>query len=62
MKCVSLICDFTISKEKFDKIVGDLYKPKSQRTETDNLSELNNLGHDLVSGDFSDSPFADRID
>lgn len=38
-------CHFTISKEKFDKIVSDLYKPKQKRCSTfeENLGELNNL-------------------
>jgi len=38
-------CDFKISNEKFDKIVSDLYKPKTKRCGTfdQNLSDLNNL-------------------
>ena len=36
-------CDFRISAEKFNKIVGDLYRPKAQRDEVeDNLAEWNN--------------------
>jgi len=42
-------CDFSIGKEKFDKIVDDMYgKPKKQfQSEDDRLSELNNLGREI---------------
>ncbi len=52
-------CHFTISKAKFDKIVNDLYKPKQKRCGTfdDNGEALNNLGHEEVTEDFSDSRF-----
>jgi hypothetical protein len=53
-------CGFKISQEKFEKIVGDMYKPKTKSTEyqseDDRLSELNNYGRNKVSEDFSDSP------
>ena len=42
-------CDFTISKEKFEKIVNDLYQPKKYRSEEQNLSDLNNLGRKEIS-------------
>lgn len=53
-------CGFTISQEKFEKIVNDMYKPKSQSTEfmteSERLHELNNYGRKPRSEDFSDSP------
>lgn len=49
-------CTFKISPEKFNKIVGDMYRPKErQKTEEENLSDLNNMGHDIVAEDFSDN-------
>ena len=48
-------CTFVIGREKWEKITRPRAYYKGQ--EIDNLSELNNLGHDLVSEDFSDSPF-----
>ena len=53
-------CDFRIGKEKFEKIVNDLYKPKNRPSFNDNLSELNNLGREVIAEDFSDSPFLDN--
>lgn len=54
-------CDFRISRVKFDKIVGDLYRPKAERDAIeDNLAEWNRYGHEMNSEDFSDSPHADR--
>ncbi len=49
-------CDFRISQEKFMQIA---YKKVfvSKDAELDNLSELNNLGRELVTEDFSDSPY-----
>jgi hypothetical protein len=47
-------CDFKISKTKFNEIIGKLYSSKKQDY-NDNLSELNNLGHEKVAEDFSDS-------
>lgn len=52
-------CDFKVSVEKFDQIVGDMLKPKRFQ-DKDNLSDLNNFGHRKVTEDFSDSPFADN--
>lgn len=51
-------CIFSINKSKFDSIVSDKYQPKF-RSETDNLSDLNNLGRKPVSEDFSDSNYLD---
>ena len=48
------LCDFRISKEKFDEIIGKLYSSK-KHDYRDNLSDLNNLGHEKVAEDFSDS-------
>ena len=50
-------CDFRISKEKFEKIVNDLYKPKKNLVSKDNMEELNNLGHKKITEDFSDSAY-----
>jgi len=49
-------CDFKIHKEKFDKIVSDMYAPKVKRCATfeENLCALNNLGHEKMSEDYSD--------
>lgn len=49
----------------FDEHYTPRYRPpranKEERlSEEQNLSELNNLGHEKVTEDFSDSPFADR--
>ena len=49
-------CGFLIGKEKFEKIAYGS-NPRDFTTEEDNLAELNNLGHDLVTEDFSDSPY-----
>ena len=59
--CSRIDCTFTIRQKKFEKIVNDLYKPKSQRLAffDENLSELNNLGREEVAEDFSDSKFLD---
>lgn len=59
--CKDLDCGFSISKEKFDVIVEDLYKPKFRRqiATDENLSDLNNFGLDEVAEDFSDSPHLD---
>lgn len=40
-----MTCDFVIGKDKFEKIVNDLYRPKQRRCATfeENISELNNL-------------------
>ena len=48
-------CDFRIGVEKFEKIAYGS-KLKDFTNDEDNLSALNNLGHDLVTEDFSDSP------
>jgi len=54
----SSLCDFKISRERWEQITT----PKKLRRDgyTDNLSELNNLGHEVVTEDFSDSPYKDR--
>lgn len=38
-------CDFSITQERFDSLLKDLYKPRSypNRSPEDNLSALNNL-------------------
>ena len=48
-------CNFRISNEKFNSIVSDQYSKKYVASK-DNLEELNNLGHDKLTEDFSDSP------
>lgn len=50
-------CDFVIGKEKFEKIAYGPPRFYSKDFEIDNLSALNNLGHEKVTEDFSDSPF-----
>lgn len=55
--CTNASCPFSIATEKFETIVNDLYQPKQRRHEasTDNLAELNNLGHTIRSEDYSDA-------
>ena len=55
-------CNFNIRKEKFEKIsYGARIGQYMRKTESeDNLSGLNNLGHDVVTEDFSDSPYKDK--
>lgn len=45
--------------EALSEIKARRYKRKGEEVDND-LSELNNLGHNEVTEDFSDSPFADR--
>lgn len=52
--------DFTISEEKFDKIVNDMYRPNKFQNEDERLEELNNFGREKVTQDFSDSPVLDN--
>ena len=52
-------CIFSINKPKFEQLVNDLYKPKKYKSIDDNLAELNNLGREMVTEDFSDSPYLD---
>lgn len=50
-------CDFRIGQEKFEQIAYGRHVAKMvSGDEESNLAELNNLGHDLVAEDFSDSP------
>jgi len=63
-KCVSLTCDFFIGKEKFEGLVEKLYHPQKSVDARfgdieQNLSALNNMGHNIVTEDFSDSPHLD---
>ena len=53
-------CDFRISKEKFEKISYGAHIGRHFSRDDDNLSALNNLGHELVTEDFSDSPHKDK--
>lgn len=56
-RCSSTDCDFRISSKRFDEIITDMYKPRSQRrdeTGEDNLAMLNNFGHKVRSEDYSD--------
>lgn len=54
-------CDFSIGKEKFEYIAyGRGVNPMRHRELEDNLLALNNLGHGIISEDFSDSPHKDR--
>lgn len=55
--CINEACDFKISPDRFDDMVNTLYRAKEPwKTEEQNLEELNNLGHGLITDDFSDSP------
>ncbi len=60
--CTNSDCTFKITEASFDKIVADRYHKQKNRemSEEDNLSTLNNMGHNIVAKDFSDSPFADK--
>lgn len=53
------VCGFTMSEQRFNEVLNSLYKKELRRTEEDNLEALNNLGHNLITEDFSDSPYAD---
>lgn len=54
-------CGFQISTSKFNIISDKLYKRngRTEPTEEENLSRLNNLGHDEEREDFSGSPHLD---
>jgi len=46
---------FLITEERFNEIIEDMYRPKERQSrEYDNMSALNNLGHEVRSEDFSD--------
>lgn len=49
-------CGFKISGEKFNEIVGKLYKKEPTR---DNFADLQNMDRKEISEDFSDSPALD---
>lgn len=50
--------DFSVNYHKFEKIVNDLYKPKSFQSEDDRLSELNNFGRkELTEGFLEEESF-----
>ncbi len=53
-RCVNPQCRFIITDIKFQSIVASKYNRGDAKTE-DNSSALNNLGHDKVREDFSDS-------
>lgn len=55
MMVIDCQCGFKITKEKFDRIVGGMYKRVPPVSEEQKLSELNNLGREKMSEDFSDS-------
>lgn len=53
-------CSFKISEQKYNDIVArKSFRRTSVKTDYDDasLGALNNLGHDVVTEDFSDSPF-----
>jgi hypothetical protein len=53
-------CPFVIKVERFNELVQNMYQnPRAQFNTADNMQALNNLGHDEVKEDFSDSPFLD---
>lgn len=48
-------CDFKINEKRLNEIVSDIKKPKSRNpSRQTNESALNNLGHRVVSEDYSD--------
>lgn len=55
-------CHFRMSAEKFNDIIEKMFgeKKKRKKDDDDNSSDLNNLGRDVLSEDFSDSPFLNR--
>lgn len=55
-------CGFSIGHEKFEKVIDNLYKGKSNLIQVnDNFEALQNLGHKRVMEDYGDSPYADRV-
>lgn len=55
--CSSQSYDFIIGEAKYEEIVGDRFRQTKRREQyIDHLSELNNLGREKVTEDFSDSP------
>lgn len=57
----SKFCGFKISEIRFNEIVRDRFKPsKKEQGYADHLSQLNNLGMEKVTEDFSDSPVLDN--
>lgn len=50
-------CDFKIGKEKFESIAFGKPAKRCEWPEEQNLAELNNLGHNVVTEDYSDSPY-----
>lgn len=48
-------CGFKISDEAFNRVVTQLYKPRTRRNDDDRetLDFLNNFGHNRMSADFS---------
>lgn len=59
VSCTS--CSFGIGYQRFDEVVQSLYKPKTERTPDieDNLSELNNMGHEVVTETIEDDSALD---
>jgi len=53
-------CGFMILKEGFNKLVEALYKKMPVRDFNDILGDLNNLGKNKMSLDFSDSPHLNK--
>jgi len=51
-------CDFKISDRKLESFLKNMSikNPYREIERHDNLSDLNNLGHETVTEDFSDSP------
>ena len=56
-ECSKASCDFSITADRFDEIVKDMYRPKRYQvpTEYENMAALNNLGHEVRSEDYSDA-------
>lgn len=56
-KLICTICGFSIGESKMYKIISGRNNDRGEVE--DNFSALQNLGHEEVTEDFSDSPFLD---
>lgn len=42
--CSNIDCSYFITKQVFDQVISDLYKPPKKRMDLENAEALNNLG------------------
>lgn len=55
-KYACLSCHYKIGVERFEEVIKSMQEPRRREmTEEQNLAELNNMGRDIVTEDFSDS-------